>query len=498
MGDKLKTEVTKIEDEKNVVMLKVEVPAEEIMPSIEKAYREVSKKVRIPGFRKGKVPPKIIDQMVGAEAVLDEALNDLIPKFYPEAIESSGLEPVSQPKVDVEQLEKDKPLIFTAKVELKPEVELGDYKVIKLPKMATKASKKDIDEHIDKIRDRFSELNPVKRAVKDGDYVLLDYEGFLDGKPFEGGAGTDDMLEIGSESFIPGFEEQIVGAKKDEERDLTVTFPKNYHSKDLADKEVVFHIKIKEIKTKKLPKLDDDFAKNVSKFDTLEDYQADVKKELESRKEKELEATKRDGAIDYVTEQASIDLPQGMVEQQINSLTEEFNNVLQQHEKTDLESYLKDKGDTFQSFREQFRDEATKRVKTNLVLEAIMKEEKIEASDDDIDEELNRLAGKSEQKIDDIKAEMTEEHFDYLRTQLSTMKTIDFIISKVKFVKPEEIEKKPAKVSAEDKEKIEKKGMKEEEATGEVPVDSDMDFSDIAKDYEIDQQEQKAEKGDDE
>ncbi len=497
MGDKLKTEVTEVEDEKNVVILKVEVPAEKIMPSIEKAYREVSKKVRIPGFRKGKVPPQIIDQMVGEEAVMDEALNELIPQFYPEALKDSGLEPVSQPKVDVEQLEKDKPLIFTARVELKPEVELGDYKTIKLPKMETKATKKEIDEYIDKIRDRFSELNPVKRAVKDGDYVLLDYEGFLDGKPFDGGAGTDDMLEIGSESFIPGFEEQIIGAKKDEERDLTVTFPKTYHSKDLADKEVVFHIKIKEIKTKKLPKLDDDFAKNVSKFDTLEEYRADVKKELETRKEKELESTKRDGAIDYVTDDAKIDLPDGMVEQQINTLTEEFNSVLQR-EKTDLESYLKKQGDTFQGFREQFRDEAVKRVKTNLVLEAVMKKEDIEASDDDIDEELNRLAGKSDQKIEDIKAEMTEEHFDYLRSQLSMMKTIDFLLSNVKFVKPEEIEKKPAKDSSQEQEKNDKKGKKEEETVEEVPVSDDMDFSDIAKDYEIDQQEQKAEKGDDE
>ncbi len=493
----MKTEVTEVEDEKNVVILKVEVPAEKIMPSIEKAYREVSKKVRIPGFRKGKVPPQIIDQMVGEEAVMDEALNELIPQFYPEALKDSGLEPVSQPKVDVEQLEKDKPLIFTARVELKPEVELGDYKTIKLPKMETKATKKEIDEYIDKIRDRFSELNPVKRAVKDGDYVLLDYEGFLDGKPFDGGAGTDDMLEIGSESFIPGFEEQIIGAKKDEERDLTVTFPKTYHSKDLADKEVVFHIKIKEIKTKKLPKLDDDFAKNVSKFDTLEEYRADVKKELETRKEKELESTKRDGAIDYVTDDAKIDLPDGMVEQQINTLTEEFNSVLQR-EKTDLESYLKKQGDTFQGFREQFRDEAVKRVKTNLVLEAVMKKEDIEASDDDIDEELNRLAGKSDQKIEDIKAEMTEEHFDYLRSQLSMMTTIDFLISKVKFVTPEEIEKKPAKDSSREQEKNDKKGKKEEETVEEVPVSDDMDFSDIAKDYEIDQQEQKAEKGDDE
>jgi len=493
----LKTEVTNVEDEKNVVMLKVEVPAEKVMPSIDKAYREVSKKVRIPGFRKGKVPPRIIDQMVGEDAVMDEALNDLIPLFYPEAIESSGIEPVSQPKVDVEQIEKDKPFIFTAKVELKPEVKLGDYKVIKLPKVATKASKKEIDEHIDKIRDRFSELKPVKRAVKDGDYVLLDFEGFLDGKPFDGGSASDDMLEIGSESFIPGFEEQIIGAKAGEERDIDVTFPKNYHSKDLAEKDVVFHITIKEIKTKKLPKLDDDFAKNVSKFDTLEEMKADVKKELETRKEKEQEATKRDGAIDYVTEDASIDIPQGMVEQQINSLSEEFNNILKR-EKTDLESYLKEQGDTFQGFREQFREEAEKRVKTNLVLEEVMKKEKIEASDDDIDEELNRLSEKSDQKIDEIKAEMTEEHFDYLRSQLSMMKTVDYLISKVKFVKPEEIEKKPAKDSEKEKEKIEKKGKKEEEIVEERPVDPDMDFSDIAKDFEVDQQEQKAEKGDDE
>ena len=501
MGDKLKTEVTtevtKVEDEKNVVMLKVEVPAVKIMPSIDKAYREVSKKVRIPGFRKGKVPPQIIDQMIGTDAVMDEALNDLISQFYPEALESSGIKPVSQPKVDVEQIEKDKPLIFTARVELKPEVELGDYKVIKLPKMATKASKKEIDDHISKIRDKFSELKPVKRAVKNGDYVLLDFEGFLNGKPFDGGSATDDMLEIGAESFISGFEEQIIGAKEGEERDIEVTFPKNYHAEDLAAKDVVFHIKIKEIKTKKLPKLDDDFAKNVSKFDTLEEYKADVKKELESRMEKELDATKRDGAIDYVTEEAKMDIPKGMVEQQINSLAEEFNSILKR-EKTDLEAYLKKQGDTFEGFREQFRDEAEKRIKTNLVIEAVMKKEKIEVSDDDIDEELNRLAEKSDQKLEEIKADMTEEHFDYLRGQLTTIKTVDFLISKVKFVKEEEIEKKSAKDSVEGKEKIEKKGKKEEETVEEIPVPDDLDFSDIAKDYEIDQEEQKAEKGDDE
>lgn len=497
-GRNLKTEVTKVEDEKNMVILKVEVPADKIMPTIEKAYKEVSQKVRIPGFRKGKIPPQIIDQMIGQDAVMNEAVNDLIPIFYPEAVESSGLEPVSQPQVNIEQIEKDKPFIFTAKIELKPEVKLGDYSVIELPKIPTKATKKEVEDNLKKMRERFSQLELAKRAVKKGDYALIDYQGYIDGRPFEGGTTSEQMMEVGAGLLIPGFEDALIGMKKNEEKDVNLTFPKNYQPEDLAGRNADFHIVVKEVKTKKLPKLDDDFVKSISKYETLDEFKKSIKLDIEETKKKEEESAKRDGAIDYITETSEVDLPAGMVEQQINMMVKEFEKVLER-EKTDLQKYLKNSNDTYKGFRENFRDEANKRIKTNLVLEAVMEAENINVGEAEIEDEIRRLAENSKQDYEDLKAELTDEHIDYLKGQLRVMKAIDFLIERVKFVKSDDITDKAGespenKTGDEDEDKLTEE-LKMQEINNDQPDETIEDFSVISG---IDETDEKLEEGDDE
>lgn len=434
----MKTDIQEVENEKNTVILKVEVPSEDIADSINKAYKEISEKVKIPGFRKGKIPPQVIDRMIGKDAVLNEALNDLIPLFYPKAVESSGIDPVSMPQIDIKQLEDDKPLIFTAKVQVRPEVELGDYKEITLPEQTTKATKEEVDKQLNSMRDKFAQLEPVsKRALKKGDYALIDFEGFMNGKPFEGGSGTDYMLEIGSGTFIPGFEDQLVGAKRGEERDINVTFPDDYQAEFLAGHDAVFNVKVKEIKEKKLPKIDDDFAKNVSQFETLAELKKDVKKTIEEKKKSQANFKRRNEVVEYVADRAKVDLPSALIERQMDIMLEDLEDTLKR-QKTDISVYLAQMGDDKQHFRESFRNESTKRVKQNLVLEAVTKAENIDVGDEDVEAEIRKLAEGSNQDFDDLKAQMTEEHIDYLKDRLRLMKTVDFLESKVKYVKKDE------------------------------------------------------------
>lgn len=431
----MKTEIEEVKDEKNTVILKVEVPAKDLTGSINKAYKEVSRKVSIPGFRKGKVPPNVINQMVGKEKVLTEALNELIPELYPKALEMSGVEPVSPPQINIEQMDTDKPLKFTAKVQVFPEIELGDYQEIEMEEISTKATAEDVKKQIEKMRNKFAGLEPVKnRALKEGDYALIDFEGFLKGKPFEGGAATDYMLEIGSETLIPGFEEQLIGAKSGEERDINVTFPKDYQSDMLAGQEAVFTVKIREIKKKKLPKLDDEFAKSVSKHDSLAELKKDLQKELSEAKKQEAEQKRRNHVLDYVAEKAKIDIPPAMIDRQINNFVQDFDNRLKR-ENQDLKSYLEKTGDKIENFRQTFRADAIKQVKTNLVLEAIAKAEDINISDERAEEEIKKLAGNSGKEIEEFKKELTAEHISYLKDRLRLMDTIAFLESKIKTIK---------------------------------------------------------------
>ncbi len=431
----MKTEIKEVENEKNTVILQVEVPAKDLTISINKAYKEVSRKVNIPGFRKGKIPPKVIDQMIGKEKVLTEALNELIPELYPQAVEMSGVEPVSEPQINIEQMDTDKPLKFTAKVQVFPKIELGDYQTIEMEEITTKVTADDVKKQIEKMRNKFASLEPVKsRGIKEGDYALIDFEGFLKGKPFEGGTSTDYMLEIGSETLIPGFEEKLIGAKAGEERDINLTFPKDYQSDMLAGQESVFTVKIKEIKQKKLPKLDDEFAKNVSKHDTLAELKKELKKELSETKKRQIEQARRNHAIDFVTDNAKIDIPPAMIDRQINVLVQDFDNRLKR-ENQDLKSYLEHTNDNINSFRETFRDDATRQVKTNLVLEAIAKAEDININDERADEEIKKLAGNAGKELEEFKKELTAEHIDYLKDRLRVMDTLELLESRIISIK---------------------------------------------------------------
>lgn len=434
----MKTEVQEVENEKNTVILKVEVPTEDIAASIKKAYKEVSQKVKIPGFRKGKVPPLVIDQMIGKDAVLNEAINDLIPLVYPEAVESSGIEPVSQPEIEIEQLEDNKPFVFTAKVQVKPGVLLGDYEDIRVPDYPLKVTKEDIDRRLNNLRDKFAQLEPVnKRAVKAGDFVLISYQGFIDGKPFEDGSGDDYMLEIGSKTFIPGFEDQLIGAKRGEEREIKVTFPENYHADHLSGQDAVFRTRIKEIKEKKLPKLNDEFAKNVSQFDTFAELKREIRKNIADTKKRQAESQKREDVINFVTDLVEVEIPFSMVERQIDFIVKEFEMSLKR-EKKDLSSYLAQMGDTLENFRNNFRDEASRRVKTDLVLDAIIKDKKMAVSDEEAEAEIKRLAENASRDLDEIKAQMTPEHINYLKSRLLLMKAVDYLVSKAKTIKKDE------------------------------------------------------------
>lgn len=427
----MKTDIEELE--KNTVLLKVEVPIVEVTGSIKKAYKEVSEKVRIPGFRKGKAPKGIIDQMVGKEVVLNEALQELIPFYYPKAVESSGVEPVSMPEIDIVQIEEDKPLIFTAKIQVKPKVVLGDYHKIEIEEFSVVPTKEEVEREINNIREKFSHLKVLKRRnLKKGDFALIDFQGFIEGKPFEGGSASDYMLEIGSGTFIPGFEEQLVGAKRGEERDVKVTFPHDYSNQHLADKEAVFRVAVKEIKEKELPALNDEFAKNVSEFDTLREFKKSVKEKVRQRKEAQAEAQKRSAVVDFVINQAEMEIPPVMIENQINAMVRNFEETLK-NQGLRLEDYLRSTSTEFKLFKENYRAEAIKRIKTDLVLEAVQKAENIEISDEDVDNEIKRLAKGAKRDFKELKKEVKErEGYDYLRLSLQRLKTVDFLVSKAK------------------------------------------------------------------
>ena len=413
--------------EKNMAKLTVEVPAEEVEAALQNAYLKNRKQISVPGFRKGKVPRQMIEKMYGPEVFYDDAANALIQKAYPQAADECELEIVSRPTVDIVQLEKGKPFIFTAEVAVKPEVTLGQYKGIEVEKADTTATDEEVAAELDKEREANSRTITVEdRAVQDGDMTVIDFEGFVDGEAFEGGKGTDYPLTIGSGAFIPGFEEKLVGAEIGEEVEVDVTFPEEYHAKELAGKPAVFKCTVKEIKVKELPELDDDFAQDVSDFDTLEEYKADVRKKVEEKKAADAKAKKEDAVIEKIIEGAAMEIPDAMVETQAERMVDEFAQRLQMQGLT-MEQYLQFTGGNVQALVEQSKPQALKRIQSRLVLEAVAAAENLTASDEELDAELGRMAEQYKMEVEKLKEMFAEEDLKSVREDLAIQKAVELV-----------------------------------------------------------------------
>ncbi len=415
--------------EHNMAKLTVEVAAEDVEKALQAAYLKQRKQINIPGFRKGKVPRQMIEKMYGPEVFYDEAANNMIPDAYAKAYDESELDIVSQPKIEVVQMEKGKPFIFTAEVATKPEVTLGDYKGLKVDKVSTRVTQKEVDEEIEKERERNARtIEVTDRAVQDKDEVTLDFEGFVDGVAFEGGKGEDYPLTIGSGSFIPGFEEQLIGAEIDKEVEVNVTFPKEYHSEELAGKDATFKCTVHTIKAKELPELDDEFASEVSECETMDAYRAEVKKNIKERKERTGKEKKENQAGAQAIENAQMDIPEAMIEFQVRQMADDFARRIQQQGLT-VEQYFQFTGMTAEKMMEEMRPQAEKSIKTRLVLEAIVKAENIEVSDERVEEELTKMAEAYQMEVEKLKEFMGENEKKQIKEDLAVQEAITLLVN---------------------------------------------------------------------
>ncbi len=416
-------------EEKNMVKLVIEASAEEFEAGLNAAYNKNKNKISVPGFRKGKAPRKMIEQLYGSQIFFEDAANEIIPDAYADAAKESGLDIVSQPKVSIEQLESGKPFIFAAEVAVRPEVELGEYKGVEVTKADAEVTDADVEEELKKVQDQNSRTVSVEdRAVKDGDMTVIDFEGFIDGEAFEGGKGENYPLTIGSHSFIDTFEEQMIGMNIGEEKELNVTFPEDYHAENLKGKPATFKVTVKEIKEKQLPELDDDFAQDVSDFDTLAEYKDDLKKKIAERKESEAKAKKESEAIEKVVEAAKMDIPQAMIDTQVNRMLEDFAMRLQQ-QGLSVEQYFQYTGMTADKIMEEMKPEAVKRIKNSLVLEAVAKAENIEVSEEEFEAELQKMADMYKMEIEKIKEFMQDAEAKQMKDDIAIQKAVELIVS---------------------------------------------------------------------
>ena len=413
--------------EGNEGVLTVEVDAETFNKALDDAFKKVVKQVSIPGFRKGKVPRGLFEQRFGVESLYQDALDILLPVEYPKAIDEAGIEPVDRPEIDVEKIEKGESLIFTAKVTVKPEVKLGDYKGLNVEKDDTSVSDEDVQEELKAMQNRQTELVVKEEgAIENGDTVVLDFEGFVDGEAFEGGKAENYSLEVGSGSFIPGFEEQLVGLEAGAEKDVEVTFPEEYHAEDLAGKPAVFKVKIHEIKAKELPALDDEFAKDVDEeVETIAELTEKTKKRLEEAKENEAEGKLREELVAKASENAEVDVPQAMVDTELDRMMKEFEQRLQM-QGMNLELYFQFSGQDEDALKEQMKEDAAKRVKSNLTLEAIAAAEDLQVSDEEVEEELSKMAEAYNMPVENIKQAIGST--EAMKEDLKVRKAIDFLV----------------------------------------------------------------------
>ena len=417
--------------EKNVVSFEFSVSADEFEKAIEKAYRKNVSKINIQGFRRGKAPRMIIEKYYGKEIFYEDAINIVLPDAYDKAVEENGIQPVAQPEIDIKgEIVKGSDITFTAKVTVKPEFELGTYKGIQAEKVTHRTLKKDVDAEIEKLRERNSRMVPVEeRAVQKDDIANIDFEGFSDGKAFDGGKGEGFDLTIGSGQFIPGFEDQLIGANIGDEVTVNVKFPDEYHSEELKGKDAMFKVKINGIKVKELPALDDEFAKDVSEFDTLEELQKDTKEKLSAANKERAQHQTEENVINAVCDATEIDIPQEMIDTQIQNMIRDF-DMQMRYQGMDLQQYMKYTGTTADMLKEQFKDDAAKRVKTSLILEKVCEVEGIDATDKDVEKEYQKTVESSGMKLEDVKKYIPESD---IKDRVKAEKTIKFLVDNANF-----------------------------------------------------------------
>ena len=436
--------------EKNMAKLTVEVDNAEFLKAIDVAYKKNRNKFNLPGFRKGKAPKEMIMKMYGPQVFFEDALNEILDKTYPEAVKESGLEIVSRPEIGVEQIGMEQNVIYTATVAVKPEVTLGEYKGVTVEKAETTVSAKEVNEKLAAELEKNARVVEVEREIKKDDIANIDFVGSVDGVEFEGGKGEDYPLTIGSGTFIPGFEDQLIGHKAGETVDVKVTFPENYGAKDLAGKEALFVTTIKTVKEKQVPAADDEFASEVSEFDTLDEYKKDLKKTLKEEKEKAATTTNERNVIAKVVENASVEIPAPMLEAQLDNMLYDYQTRLAQ-QGIPMDQYLKITGQTVEQIKDQMKESAEKNLKTSLVIEAIMEKENITVAEERVDEEFKKIAEQYKMEYDDLKKTVSEEQKESMKREIAFQETIDMLVAEANLVKAE----KKSKKAAEDEEKTE-------------------------------------------
>ncbi len=418
--------------EKNLSKLTFEVSREDFEKAINKVFKKNAKNFNIPGFRKGKAPKNIVERYYTEAVFYDDAINDVLPGAYEAAVKESGLDVVAKPEIDVEEIKKGEPVVFTALVTTKPEVELGKYNGIQVAKIDDTVTDEDVDADINAARQKNARLISVDdRAVENGDIVVLDFDGYVDDVPFEGGKGEGYELEIGSNTFIPGFEEQLIGVKIDENVEVKVTFPEDYHAEDLAGKDAVFKCVVHEIKVRELPELDDDFASEVSEFDTLAEYKADIRKKLQEKATQKAKSETENAVLEKIVEGIKVDVPEAMIEANIDNFVNDMAQRLQ-YQGMNLENYLKYTGQTIEQMREQFKDRAHKQILTSLAVEEIAKQEGIEATAEEIDSHIAEMAEQYKMEVDKLKELMGDAELLNIKKDVTLSKTVDMLIKSAK------------------------------------------------------------------
>lgn len=424
--------------DKNKAIIEIEVEAEKFEEGLQKSYLKNAKHFKIPGFRPGKAPRNLIERAYGEEVFFDDAINFVLNETYPKVIEESKLEVVSRPEIDIVQVGKGKAFIYKAEVFVKPQFELGEYKEIEIKKVEYPVAEEEVEHEIEHLREDNARFISVDREVQNGDVVTIDFEGFVDGNPIEGGSATDYELTIGSNTFIPGFEEQIVGMKKDEEKEIEVVFPEDYQDANLAQKKATFKVRLKNIKVKEVPELDDEFAKDVSEFETLEELKQSIRNRIKEKNDQKAKDEMIEAILDKIAQNTPIDIPEPMIENQINYYVEDVVKNLKYFGLT-YERYLEVAGKTDKEFREQFRERATKAVRNNLILEKIAKVENIQATQEELDKELERLAKTYNMDIEKFKERLTDDDIEYIKEGIILNKAIDFIFENAKIIDEEQL-----------------------------------------------------------
>ncbi len=463
----------KIEDSK--VKLEVEVAAPEVDTALAKAYRKVVKKVNLPGFRKGKVPRRVLESRFGPEVLHEEALEELVPPAYEKALEEAAIDPINQPEFELVQVEEGKPLLFNAVVEVLPEVELGEYRGLQAEQEKVEVDDLQVDHHIYMLREQNARLVPREdEPAREGDLVTIDFKGFVDGEAFEGGEAEDHSLELGSRSFVPGFEEQLVGVKPGEEKEVVVTFPEDYRNEELAGKEAVFQVKMKEIKEKQLPELNDDFVKEVSEFETLDEMKTDLKEKMLNNAEEQSKTKLEESLIEKITGDSNVVLPEVLVERQIDRMIGDMENYLRQ-QGLGLDQFLELSGKTKEELREQNRPEAEKRTKANLVLDAIAKNEGFTVDDSELDAKITEIAESYNDQKDRIKGILEKQgRLPSIREEMRIRKAVDLLVENatIKMVEPSD---KKGETGGENPETEDKAGEKAESDTPDSSNSSEAD-----------------------